>query len=69
MGNFFLVLAESVKWFGEKYGWKIAELIVWNMLIPSCGNVLRENDRIGQVRRHDGSFRKRFKYTYSNRYS
>lgn len=38
--DFFLPLMKSVSWFGSKYGDKVAEQVVWNLLIPSMGYII-----------------------------
>ena len=31
---------KTVKWFGLKYGDKVSEQVVWNLLIPAMGVIL-----------------------------
>lgn len=55
--DFFYCLMKTVKWFGINFGDKIAEQIIWNLLIPSMGYVSYYPNHVQFVRRDSTGLR------------
>ena len=49
--DFFHSLMKTVKWFGLKYGDKVAEQVIWNLLIPAMGAILQPTDCVHFIRK------------------
>ena len=49
--DFFASLMKTVKWFAFRYGDKIAEQVVWNLLVPSMGSVAQPLQYVHFIRK------------------
>ena len=55
--DFFHSLMKTVKWFGLKYGDKVTEQVIWNLLIPAMGVILQPSGYVHFIRKESRGLR------------